>query len=74
MRRCTSKAAFFGSISTIGVFAMFKVEANFVEAFFGDKVFALGAKVSTVDDCIDEFVRVRAEIAAAFNTSDAFEA
>ena len=53
---------------------MFEVEADFVEALFGDEVFAVGAEVAAVDDGVNEVVGVGAEGAAAFDAADAFEA
>ena len=74
VRRGAAEAAFLRAVRPRGVFAVFEVEADFVEAFFGDKVFAVGAEVAAVDDGVDEVVGVGAQRAAAFDPADAFEA
>ncbi len=53
---------------------MFQIESDFVEAFLGDEVFSFWSEVAAVDYGVDEFVRVRAEVPAAFDAADAFEA
>ena len=50
MSSCTSQSAFLGSVGAVGVFPMFQVEADFVEALLGDEVFTFGTEVATVDD------------------------
>ena len=69
-----AQAALLGAVGAVGVLAMLEVEANLVEALLGDEVFALGAQVAAVDDGVDELVRVRAQVAAAFDAPDPFEA
>ena len=53
---------------------MLEVEADLVEAFLGDKVFAFRAEVTTVDNSVHEFIGGGAQVATGFNTADAFEA
>ena len=50
MSSCTSQSAFLGSVCAVGVFPMFQVEADFVEALLGDEVFTFGTEVATVND------------------------
>jgi len=69
-----AQAALLGAVGAVGVLAVLEVEADLVEALLGDEVFALGAQVAAVDDGVDELVRVRAQVAAAFDAPDPFEA
>lgn len=69
-----AEAAFLGAVGAGRVFAVFEVEADFVEALFGDKVFAVRAQVAAIDDGVDEVVGVGAQSPAAFDAADAFEA
>jgi hypothetical protein len=70
---CGPQTAFFGTVGTIGVFAVLEVEANLVKALFGDKVVVL-AQVAPIDDGVDELPRVRLEVATALDAPDALEA
>ena len=74
MRRCTPQTALFGAVCSVGVFSVFEVEADLVEALFGDKVFALRTEITAVDDGINKLVRVGSEVAAAFHAANAFKA
>ena len=60
MRRRAPQATLLRAIRAIGVFGVFEVEADLVEALLGDEIFALGAEVAAVDDGVDEGVRVGA--------------
>ena len=57
MRGRTPESTFLGAIGSVGIFAVFKVEANLVEALLGDKIFAFRTKVAAIDDGINEFIR-----------------
>lgn len=74
MRRRAPQPAFLRAVRTSGIFAVFEIIPDFIEALFGDEVFAFGAEVAAVDEGVDEGVRVGAEGAAAFDAADAFEA
>lgn len=74
MRSRRAKSRFLGAVSTMGIFSMLEVEANLVKSFFADKILAFGAKVSAVDDGVDEFIRVRAEVTTSLDAADTFEA
>ncbi len=74
MRSRAPQPAFLRAIRAAGIGAVFEVVADFVEAFFGDEVLALGAKVAAVDDGVDEVVGGGAQVAAGFDAADAFEA
>ena len=53
---------------------MLEIKTDLVEALLGDEIFALGTEIAAVHDGVDEGVRVGAQVAAAFDTADAFEA
>jgi hypothetical protein len=53
---------------------MLQVEADFVKAFFANKVLALGPQVTPVDVRIDELARVRFQVTTAFDSADTLEA
>ncbi len=74
MRRRAPQSTLLRPIRARGIFPMFQVIPDLVEALFGDEVFALGAEVAAVDEGVDEGVRVGAEGAAAFDAADALEA
>lgn len=69
-----AETAFLGAVGAGRVFAVFEVEADFIEALFGDEVFAVGTEVAAIDNGVDEIVGVGAQGAAAFDAADAFEA
>ena len=46
------------AVGAVGVFGVFEVEANLVEAFLGDEVLAFWSEVAAIDEGIDEGVRV----------------
>jgi len=74
MRSRAPQPAFLRAIRAAGIGAVFEVVADFVEAFLGDEVLALGAEVAAVDDGVDEVVGGGAQVAAGFDAADAFEA
>lgn len=69
-----SKPAFLCTVRSVGVFGVLEIKPYFVEALFGDKVFAFGAEVAAIDNGVDQGVGVGAQVSAGFDTSDAFEA
>ena len=70
----TSQATLLRPIRTIGIFCMFEIESDFVEPFFRDKIFAVRAEVTTVDEGVNEGVGMRGKVAAGFDAADTFEA
>ncbi len=74
MRRRASQPAFFGAISTVGVFAELQIKLDLIEAFFTHEIFALWAEVAAIDDGINQLVRIALQVATAFDSSDSLEA
>ena len=74
MRRRRPQPTLLRPVRPVGVFSMLEIKSNLVEAFFGDKIFALGTEIAAVDDGIDEGVGMGAQVTAGFDAADAFEA
>lgn len=72
VRRSTAETALLGSVGTIRVFLVFQVEADLIEAFFGDKV-VFSTKVAAVYDGVDEIPRIRLQIATTLDATDSLE-
>lgn len=73
--RGTAQPALFRTICAVGVFAIFEVEADLVEAFFANELFAVpGRQVSSVYDGIDESIGVAPQVAAFLYATDTLEA
>lgn len=70
---CTSKPALLRPVGSVGVFAVFEVEANFIEALLGYEVVIL-AQIATIDDGIDQLIGIGLEIATALDTPNSLEA
>ena len=68
-----AQTTLFGSIGTIGIFAVFEVETNLVKALFRYKIIIL-TEIATVDDGIDELSRIRFEITTALYATKTLEA
>ena len=74
MRSCTPQPAFLSTVSSVGVFSVFEVEADLIETLFRNEVFTLGAQVAAIDYGVDKLIGVGAKIAAAFDAPNTFEA
>lgn len=74
MRSCATKSTLLGSVGSAGICAILQIEANLVEALFGDEVFAFWTEVAAVDYGVYELVWMRSEVATGFDAADSFEA
>lgn len=75
VRRRTAQTALLGAICTVRVFAVLEVVLDLVEALFTYQLFGFArSQIPSVDDGVDETVRVALEVSASLDSSDALEA
>ena len=73
MRRSRPQSTLLRPVRPVGVFSMLEIKPDFIEAFFGDEIFALGTEVAAVDDGVDKGVGMGAQVAGGSNAPDSFE-
>ena len=68
-----AKSRFLRTVGAVGILAMFEIETDLIKAFFAYEIFPVGTEVPAVDDRVDEFIGVRAQITTAFDTTNTFK-
>src|ERR1700737_3579182 len=74
MRRCASQPAFFGAISTVGIFAELQIKLDLIEAFFTHEIFSLWAEIAAIDDGINQLIRVTLQVSTPLDSPNSLEA
>lgn len=75
VRRRTAQTALLSAVCAVGVFAILEVVLDLVEALFAYQLFGFArSQIPSIDDGVDETVRVALEVSASLDSSNALEA